>query len=58
MRMSESNIGISFVLSIQPLEESLIVEMNIEQFSALQQFKCCGAANLKMHSGSKVGLTD
>lgn len=51
--MSESNMGISFVVPIQPLEESLIVEMNIGQFIAVRQFQCCGAASLKMHSKSK-----
>jgi hypothetical protein len=44
---------ISFVVPIQPLEGSLIVEMNIEQNIAVQQFRCCGAAKLKTHSKSK-----
>jgi hypothetical protein len=43
-------MGISFVVTIQPLEESLIVEMNIVDFVALRQFQWCGAANPKMHN--------
>jgi hypothetical protein len=39
----------SFVVTIQPLEESLIVEMNIEQNIAVQQFQCCDAAKPKTH---------
>jgi hypothetical protein len=43
----------SFVVPIQPLEESLIVEMNIGQYIAVQQFKCCDAAKPKTHARSK-----
>jgi len=43
----------SFVVPIQPLEESLIVEMNIGQDDAVREFKCCGAAKLKMHGKGK-----
>jgi hypothetical protein len=46
-------MGISFVVPIQLLEESLIVEMNIDQFVALREFQCCGAANPETHSKSK-----
>jgi len=35
------------------LEESLIVEMNIERIAALQKFLCCDAANHKTHNLSK-----
>jgi hypothetical protein len=37
----------SFVVPIQPLEEGLIVEMNIGHDIAVQQFKCCDAASRK-----------
>src|ERR1700744_6171528 len=57
MRMSESNIGISFVITIQPLEESLIVEVNIGPSIALQQFQWCDAAKPKKHSKGKKRLT-
>jgi hypothetical protein len=50
-------MGISFVVTIQPLEGSLIVEMNIEHSIAVRQFQCCGAANTKVHSKGKVSLT-
>src|ERR1700712_145456 len=49
--------GSLLVVTIQPLEESLIVEMNIGRYTALQKFRCCGAANLKTHSGGKDRLT-
>jgi hypothetical protein len=48
---------ISFVVPIQLLEESLIVEMNIEQDIAVRQFQCCGAAKLKMHGKINNRLT-
>jgi hypothetical protein len=44
---------ISFEVPIQPLDESLIVEMNIEQDIAVRQSNCCGAANPKTHGISK-----
>jgi hypothetical protein len=53
MRMSESNIGSLLVFAIQPLEESLIVEMNIEQESTFRQVNCCGAAKYKTHGDRK-----
>jgi hypothetical protein len=40
-------------LTIQPLEESLIVEMNIEGNIAVREFQCCGAAKRKTHGKSK-----
>jgi hypothetical protein len=43
----------SFVVPIQLLEESLIVEMNIWQDIAVQQVKCCGAAKRKTHAKGK-----
>jgi hypothetical protein len=43
----------SFVVPIQPLEESLIVEMNIGRDIAVQQVKCCDAANPKTHAKGK-----
>jgi hypothetical protein len=43
---------ISFVVPIQLLEESLIVEMDIGQDIAVQQFKCCDAAKPKTHGKS------
>jgi len=43
----------SFVVSIQLLEESLIVEMNIGQNTAVREFQCCGAAKLKTHGKGK-----
>jgi hypothetical protein len=46
-------MGISFVVTIHLLEESLIVEMNIGQIIALQQFQWCDAAKLKTHSKGK-----
>src|ERR1700712_5550232 len=49
--------GSLLVVTIQLLEESLIVEMNIGQYTALQKFRCCGAANLKTHSEGKDRLT-
>jgi hypothetical protein len=42
----------SFVVPIQPLEEGLIVEMNIGHDIAVQQFKCCDAAKPKTHGKS------
>jgi hypothetical protein len=51
--MSESNMGSLLVLTIQPLEESLIVEMNIEQNGAVQEFNCCDAAKCETHSNGK-----
>jgi hypothetical protein len=51
--MSESNMVFSFVVPIQLLEESLIVEMNIGQYSAVREFQCCGAAKLKTHGTGK-----
>jgi hypothetical protein len=50
-------MGISFVVTIQLLEESLIVEMNIEQIIALQQFQWCDAARPKTHDKNKDRLT-
>jgi hypothetical protein len=35
------------------LEESLIVEMNIGQDSAVREFQCCGAAKPKTHGKGK-----
>ena len=55
--MSESNMGSLLVSTIQPLEGSLIVEMNIGRNIALQKFLCCDAANHKMHGMSKKRLT-
>src|SRR6266404_244582 len=49
--------GSLLVVSIQPLEESLIVEMNIGQHTALRKFRCCGAAKSKTHSADKDRLT-
>src|SRR5580698_10387883 len=57
MRMSESNMGNLLVSTIQLLEESLIVEMNIERNIAMQKFLCCGAAKPKMHGKRKKQLT-
>jgi hypothetical protein len=51
--MSESNIGILLVLTIQLLEGSLIVELNIEQVRPFQEFQCCGAAKCKTHGEGK-----
>src|SRR5258708_17104599 len=45
------------VSTIQPLEGSFIVEMNIGQGSALKKLKCCGAAKPKMHGKGKKRLT-
>src|SRR6202012_5942091 len=56
MRMSESNMEISFVYPIQPLEGGLIVEMNIDHDSAVRESKCCAAANPKTHNATKAGL--
>jgi hypothetical protein len=53
MRMSESNMGNLLVLTIQPLEGSLIVEMNIGQNAAVQEFNCCDAAKCKTHGVGK-----
>jgi hypothetical protein len=53
MRMSESNMGSLLVLTIQLLEESLIVGLNIGQGFALQQFQCCDAAKYNMHGFGK-----
>jgi hypothetical protein len=53
MRMSESNMGSLLVLTIQPLEEGLIVAGNIGQAFALQQFQCCDAARFNMHGFGK-----
>jgi hypothetical protein len=50
-------MGNLLVLTIQLLEESLIVEMNIERNIAMQKFLCCGAANPKMHGMCKKQLT-
>lgn len=47
--MSESNMGSLLEVPIQPLEESLIVETNIDEYTAVQKFRCCGAANRKTH---------
>ncbi len=52
MRMSESNMGYLLRIDDSALG-SLIVEMNIGQFIAVQQFQWCGAATLKTHSKSK-----
>jgi hypothetical protein len=43
----------SFVVPIQPLEESLIVGMNIGRNIAVQQSKCCDAAKPKTHARGK-----
>jgi hypothetical protein len=43
--------------TIQLLEGSLIVEMNIERNIAMQKFLCCGAANPKTHGVRKKQLT-
>jgi hypothetical protein len=51
--MSESNMVVSLVVPIQLLEESLIVGMNIGQYTALQKFRCCDAAKSEMHSVGK-----
>jgi hypothetical protein len=51
--MSESNMGSLLVLTIQPLEEGLIVGTNIGDAFALQQFQCCGAARFIMHGSGK-----
>jgi hypothetical protein len=53
MRMSESNMGNLLVLTIQLLEGSLIVEVNIGENVAFWQFQCCGAARCKTHSNRK-----
>jgi hypothetical protein len=37
-------MGSLLVLTIQLLEESLIVEVNIEWNAALREIKCCDAA--------------
>jgi hypothetical protein len=50
-------MGNLLVSTIQLLEESLIVEMNIERNIAMQKFLCCGAANAKMHGMCKKQLT-
>ena len=44
--MSESNMVVSLVVTIQPLEGSLIVEMNIGENIAVRNFNCCDAAKL------------
>jgi len=44
MRMSESNMGSLLAITIQLLEESLIVGMNVEEHTAVQKFKWCDAA--------------
>jgi hypothetical protein len=46
-------MGSLLVFTIQPLEVSLIVEVNIGDYLAMQQFKCCDAANRNMHGISK-----
>jgi hypothetical protein len=46
-------MGSLLVLTIQPLEESLIVAPNIGDAFALQQFQCCDAARFKLHGFSK-----
>jgi hypothetical protein len=50
-------MGNLLVSTIQLLEESLIVEMNIERNIAMQKFLCCGAAKPKMHGKRKKQLT-
>src|ERR1700730_14369573 len=45
--------GSLLISTIQLLEVSLIVEMNIEGDVALQKFLCCDAANHKTHSAGK-----
>jgi hypothetical protein len=53
MRMSESNIGKLLAVTIQPLEGSLIVEMSIEHYAALREFKWCDAARYETHGVGK-----
>jgi hypothetical protein len=53
MRMSESNMGSLLVLTIQLLEESFIVGLNIRHDFAPQQFQCCDAARFNMHGFDK-----
>jgi hypothetical protein len=47
--MSESNMGSLLENPIQLLEESLIVEMNIDEYTAVRKFQCCDAANRETH---------
>jgi hypothetical protein len=46
-------MGSLLVLTIQPLEEDLIVAANIEDAFAPQQFQCCDAARFNMHGFGK-----
>jgi hypothetical protein len=46
-------MGILLVLAIQLLEESLIVEMNIDHRIAVQQSICCDAAKRQLHGYRK-----
>jgi hypothetical protein len=50
-------MGNLLVSTIQLLEESLTVEMNIERNIAMQKFLCCGAAKPKMHGMRRKQLT-
>jgi hypothetical protein len=46
-------MGSLLAITIQPLEGSLIVEMNIGQHTALREIKWCDAAKRKAHGQSK-----
>jgi hypothetical protein len=47
--MNESNMVSLLVFTIQLLEASLLVEMNIDHYTAVQQAKCCDAAKRDLH---------
>src|SRR5476651_822918 len=49
----EQHWGSLLVLTIQLLQRSFIVEMNIEQNSSHRKFKWCGAAKPKLHGKCK-----
>jgi hypothetical protein len=54
MRMSESNMGSLLVLTIQPLEEGLIVEVNIDRIP--QRRSSNGAVQLDQKRMARVRI--
>src|SRR5215212_6710188 len=56
MRMSESNMVILLVTTIQLYERAWFVEGNIGQGSLAQKVKCCGAAKPQTHRLSRKAL--
>src|SRR3954463_9925056 len=56
MRMSESNMVILLVTTIQLYERAWFVEGNIGQGSPAQKVGCCGAAKPQTHRLSRKAL--